>query len=446
MSTRFRPYYPEQRYLLPPSPSDWLAEGHLAYFISEIVETLEVDSFYARYEGDGRRNSPYDPRMLLKVLVYAYASGVFSSRKIARKLEEDVAFRVLGAGNFPDHRTVNRFRQEHLEEFAGIFGQVVKLAREMKLIRMGTLAIDGTKVRANASKHKGMSYGRMKEQEEKLKAEIAELLRRAQAVDEAEDELYGVERRGDELPEELQRREDRLKKIQQAKQRLQERQKEEDRAAGRNENDGGWASGVRPQGGRSRHPREFGEVPEKKQDNFTDPQSRIMKTPDGFQQCYNGQIAVEAGSGLIVANDVVQDAADNACLVPIMEAAQAQGGEKPERVLADAGYRSEENFRKLAEKKIMAYVALGREGKRGKNILPSAENPHTQAMEQRLRSEEGQRWYRQRKWLAEPPFGWIKHVLGFRRFSLRGHQKVKAEWQLVCAALNLKRIAVLTSA
>jgi len=339
MSTRFRPYYPEQRYLLPPSPSDWLAEGHLAYFIAEIVDTLEVDGFYAPYEGDGRRNSPYDPRMLLKVLVYAYASGVFSSRKIARKLEEDVAFRVLGAGNFPDHRTVNRFRQEHLEEFAGIFGQVVKLAREMKLIRMGTLAIDGTKVRANASKRKGMSYVRMKEEERKLKGEIAELLRRAQAVDEAEDEQYGVERRGDELPEELRRREDRLKKIQEAKQRLEDRQKEEDRAAGRSENDGGWASGVRPQGGRSRHHREFGEVPEKKTENFTDPQSRIMKTQDGFQQCYNGQIAVESESGLIVANDVVQNAADNGCLVEMTEAAQAQGGEKPERVLADAGYR-----------------------------------------------------------------------------------------------------------
>jgi len=200
MSTRFRPYYPEQSYLLPPSLSDWLAKGHLAYFISEIVDALDVKSFYARYEGDGRRNSPYDPRMMLKVLVYAYASGVLSSRKVARKLEEDVAFRVLGAGNFPDHRTVNGFRQEHWEEFAGIFGQVVKLAREMKLIRMGTLAIDGTKVRANASKRKGMSYGRMKEEEQKLKGEIAEMLRRAQGVDEAEDEQYGVDRRGDELP------------------------------------------------------------------------------------------------------------------------------------------------------------------------------------------------------------------------------------------------------
>jgi len=244
----------------------------------------------------------------------------------------------------------------------------------------------------------------------------------------------------------LQRREARLQKIQEAKQRLEDRQKEEDRAAGRSENDGGWASGVRPQGGRSRHHREFGEVPEKKTENFTDPESRIMKTQDGFQQCYNGQIAVEAGSGLIVANDVVQNAADNGSLVGMTEAAEAQCGEKVEPVLADAGYRSEENVRLLAEKKITGYVALGREGKKGKDIIPSAKNPHTQAMQERLRSEEGQRWYRKRKWLAEPPFRWIKHVLGFRRFSLRGHKKVQGEWPLVCAALNLKRIAILTTA
>ncbi|MFH0934693.1 MAG: IS1182 family transposase [Pseudomonadota bacterium] len=446
MNTRFRPYHPGQSYLLPPSPSDWLAEGHLAYFIAEIVDTLDVGSFYARYEGDGRRNSPYDPRMLLKVLVYAYASGVFSSRKIAGKLGEDVAFRVLGAGNFPDHRTINRFRQEHVEEFAGIFEQVVKLAREMKLMRMGTLAIDGTKVRANASKHKAMSYGRMKGQEEKLKVEITELLRRAQQVDEAEDEKYGAEQRGDELPEELQRREDRLKKIQQAKQRLEQRQKEEDRAAGRKPDDGKWASRVRPQGGRSKHRREFGEVPEKKQENFTDPASRIMKTQDGFQQCYNGQIAVEGESRLIVANDVVQNAADNDCLVSMTEAARRNTKRKPQRVLADAGYRSEENFRKLAEARITAYVALGREGKSAKNILPCEENVHTQAMEDRMKSAQGQRWYRRRKAIAELPFGWIKHALGFRRFSLRGLKKVQGEWQLVCAALNLKRIAALTTA
>jgi transposase InsO family protein len=244
----------------------------------------------------------------------------------------------------------------------------------------------------------------------------------------------------------LQRREDRLKKIQEAKHRLEERQQEEDRAAGRNENDGGWASGVRPQGGRWRHHREFGEVAEKKQENFSDPESRIMKTQDGFQQCYNGQIAVEGESRLIVVAEVTPNAADNECLVPLTEAAEAHGGKKPERVLADAGYRSEESFRKLAEKKITAYVALGREGKGNNKILSSAENPHTQAMEERRKSEEGRRWYRRRKAIAELPFGWIKHVLGFRRFSLRGLKKVQGEWQLVCAALNLKRIAALSTA
>jgi hypothetical protein len=187
----------------------------------------------------------------------------------------------------------------------------------------------------------------------------------------------------------LQRREDRLKKIQEAKRRLEERQKEEDRAVGRNENDGGWASGVRPQGGRSRHHREFAAVPEKQPENFSDPESRIMKTQDGFQQCYNAQIAVEGESRLIVAAEVTQNAADNECLVPLTEAAEAHGGEKPERVLADAGYCSEESFRKLVEKKITAYVALGREGKGNNKVLPSVENPHTQAMEKQLKSEEG---------------------------------------------------------
>ena len=244
--------------------------------------------------------------------------------------------------------------------------------------------------------------------------------------------MSSMKRSGDELLEELQRPEERLKG--------------EDRGAGRNENDGGWASGVRPQGGRSWHHREFGEVPEKKQENFTDPEGRIMKTQDGFQQCYNGQIAVKAESGLIVANDMVQNTADTACLVPLTEAAEAQGGEKPERMLADAEHRSQDNFRKLAEKQIAAYVALGREGKSAKNFLPCIENPHTQAMEQRLRSEEGQRWYRKLKWLAEPPFGWIKHALRFQRFSVPGLKKVRGEWQRLCAALNLKRIAARNTA
>jgi len=444
MGTRFRPYQPDQPYLLPPSPSDWLPEGHLAYFISEVVDQLDVSAFYARYEGDGRRNCPYNPTMMLKVLIYGYSSGVFSSRKIAEKLVVDIAFRVLSAGNFPDFRTINRFRQENLEEFQNLFLQVVGMAREMKLLKLGTLAVDGSKVRANASKHKAMSYGRMKQEEERLRGEIAELLEQAQAIDEAEDLNYGVDKQGDELPEELQRRHQRLQKIQDAKQRLEQRQQEVDRAAGRSEDDGDHASGVRPQGGRSKFQRKFGEVPDKQQDNFTDPESRIMKTGDGFQQCYNTQAAVDGDTQLIVANAVEQNAADNGSLIPLTTAAQANAGRRPDRVLADTGYASEANFQQLEDDKITGYVALGREGKAERKINP--EHLATQAMKKRLESKRGKAWYKRRKAIVEPVFGWVKEALGFRRFSLRGLKKVGAEWNLVCAAVNLRRIHVLSAA
>lgn len=209
MPTSFRPYEPEQSFLLPPSPRDWLPEDHLAYFISDTIEALELGGFFERYEGDGRRNRPYHPEMMVKVLVYSYATGVFSSRKIAKKIEEDVAFRVLAGGNFPAHRTICDFRHDHLEEFGKLFVQVVELARESGMVKLGTVAVGGSKVQANASKHKAMSYGRMRQEEKRLRREIAELLDQAEATDAEEDRLYGPDRRGDELPEELRRREDR---------------------------------------------------------------------------------------------------------------------------------------------------------------------------------------------------------------------------------------------
>ena len=213
MGTTFRPYSPDQELLLPPSLNEWLPEGHLAYFISDVVEELDLSAFYARYEGSGRRNSPFDPRMMLKVLIYAYATGVFSSRKIARKLEEDVALRVLAAGNFPRHRTICDFRKQHLAAFKAVFIQVVRIAQEAELVTLGTLAIDGTKVRANASKHKAMSYDRMREEEARLSKEVDELCGQARRVDESEDQQFGPDQRGDELPEELQHRQGRLDKI-----------------------------------------------------------------------------------------------------------------------------------------------------------------------------------------------------------------------------------------
>lgn len=432
MGTNFRPYQPNQMFLMPPCAKDWLPEGHLAFFISETVDRLDVSAFYRPYEGDGRRNSPFDPRMMVKILVYGYASGVRSSRKIAKKLHEDVAFRVLAAGNFPAHRTIAEFRQRHLREFEGLFVQVVQLAQEIGLLKLGTLAIDGSKVKANASKRKAMSYARMKEEEQRLREEIGKLLEQAAAVDAEEDRLYGEEKRGDELPEELRRREDRLAKIEAAQRRLEERQAQEDRAKGRREGD----ERKNPRGGR-RFKRDFG-VPEgRAQDNFTDPDSRIMQSAEGFIQAYNTQIAVDENTQLIVATGLTQCAADNAELVPLVQAVERIAGQVPEQVLADAGYKGEPNFEQLEQKGIEAYISLARERKASRR--PDDRYPASQRMYDKLQSSTGRMSYRKRKGIVEPVYGWIKEIFGFRRFSLRAVEKVTSEWDLVCLATNLKR-------
>ena len=272
MSTTFRPYVPEQSLLLPPDVREWLPEGHLAHHISDLVEGLDLTAFYAPYEGDGRRNAPYSPRMMVKVLLYAYATGVFSSRRIAKKLEEDVAFRVLAAGNFPQHRTICEFRRRHLADFKRLFVGVVGLARELGLARFGKLLIDGTKVRANASRRKAMSYGRMQEEERRLAGEVDALLRSADETDVAEDVRLGPAVRGDELPAELRRREDRLAAIRAAQARLEAAQRAADAARGRQP-----GRTRNPKGGRP-YKRAYGEPDEKSQSNFTDPESGIMKT------------------------------------------------------------------------------------------------------------------------------------------------------------------------
>ena len=445
MGTRYRDYYPEQPYLLPPSPRDWLAEDHLAYFISDTLDALDLTALHQRYQGDGRRNQPYHPEMLLKVLVYAYATGVFSSRKIARKLEEDVAFRVLAAGNRPDFRTLNRFRGEHLKLFAELFVEVVRLAKRMGLLKLGTVALDGTKVKANASKHKAMSYQRMQQDEQRLQDEIAELLRRAEALDQAEDERYGPDSTGDEIPEQLRRREQRLAKIREAKAALEAEQAARDRARGRSPADKRIASEQRPQGGRSKYKRDFGVPEPKAQRNFSDPESKLMKTTKGFEQCYNAQAAVEAGEQLIVAATVGANAADNGYLTQLLDAVKNNTGRKPERVLADAGYKGEQNLEELERRKIRGYIALGREttkgGAAGHNKTP--DSPATARMRRRLKSVRGRARYRRRKALVEPAFGWVKRALGFREFSLRGLQQVQGEWSLVTLALNLKRMAAM---
>jgi transposase len=434
MPTSFRPYAPDQDLLLPPSLGDWLPEGHLAYFISDVVEELELAAFYAPYEGDGRRKAPYEPSMMLKTLLYAYSTGVFSSRKIAKKLEEDVAFRVLGANNFPQHRTICDFRKRHLEDFKSIFVQVVQIASGAGLVRLGTVAIDGTKVRANASKHKAMSYGRMQPEEQRLEQEIAELCGQARSTDEEEDRLYGKDRRGDELPEELQHRQDRLEKIRQAKASLEQAQSEADAARGRHPDD----ERKPPRRGRP-YKRDFGVPADKSQSNFTDPESRIMKTAEGYQQCYNGQLAVDDEFQLIVSNALTNNASDNGELIGLVAGIERTLDEAPKAVLADAGYRSEPCLVELEQRQIDAYVSVGREGKSGGTIDAEA-YPATARMADKLEGADGKARYAQRKALVEPANGWIKHVLGFRRFSFRGLQAVRGEWDLICLATNLRRM------
>lgn len=428
MPTTFRPYYPEQTPPLPSSPLDWLPEGHLAFFISDTVDNLDLSAFYEPYEGDGRRNSPFEPRMMVKILLYGYAVGTISSRKLAKKLYEDVAFRFLAGENFPAHRTIAEFRQQHLAAFRELFVQVVRIAKALGLVKLGTVAIDGTKVKASASKHKAMSYGRMQKEEERLRAEIEELTSRASQADVQEAPLYGAENSGEEIPEELKRREERLKKIREAIGRLKIRQAEEDRQAGRSPEK------------KSRAKRPFGEPEEKKQDNFTDPQSRIMKTSSGFDQCYNGQLAVDAESRLIVAAEVTQSAADAEQLLPMLEKCCETAQGVPQEVLADAGYRSEDNLQALENKQIDGYVSLGREGK-PQSVVSGSENPATSRMQEKLATEKGRKTYGRRKGIVEPVNGWIKSVLGFRQFSLRGLVKAAGEWVLVCLALNLKQLS-----
>jgi transposase len=428
---------PEQGLLLPISLSEWLPEDHLAYFISDAVDALDLEAFHARYEGDGRRRQPFDPRMMVKVLIYGYASGVFSSRKMARKLHEDVAFRMLCANNYPAHRTIREFRQLHLKEFSALFVQVVKLAREAGLVGLGRVGIDGTKIKANASKHKAMSYGRMQQEEARLKREIAGLLKHAEDQDQADEKHEGPDDPNGGLPEELKRRCDRLKVIEEAKARIEERARQADKADGRFVDEEGI---TRAMGGR-RVKRPYGQPLPEAQDNFTDPDSRIMISSGAFQQCYNAQAAVDEDSRLIVAADLGNVAADNASLLPMVDQVECNTQGQPNIVLADTGYASEAGFLGLESRGIEACVALGGEQKRRaiKSDLPA-----TLRMLKRLGTPEGSAHYRRRKVIPEPVFGWIKQVLGFRSFSLRGIAKVSAEWRLMCAAMNLRRMHRLT--
>ena len=434
MSASYIPYHPEQQQLLPSAIQDWLPPGHLAYFINDTVASLDLSAFHVRYAAGGSRNQPFHPAMMVKVLVYAYATGAFSSRKIAKKLHEDVAFRVLAAENFPAHRTIREFRALHLSEFTELFVQVVRLAREMGLVKLGTIAVDGTKIKANASRHKAMSYGRMQTTQAALKAQIAALVQKAANTDEAEKNEPELD-----IPAELERRQARLAAIEAAKARLEERQRQSDTQRGRSAND---ERQPKDKGGKP-YQRDFGVPPPKAQDSFTDPESRIMKRAGGgFDYAYNAQTAVDETAHIIVAAEVVNTSSDVQHLPMVLEAVRAHTGSAAGQVLADAGYRSEAVMAQLAttQPDTELVIALGREGKVLFKPRDARRYPHTVAMAAKFETAKSKLDYRKRKWIAEPPNGWIKNVLGFRQFSMRGLEKAKAEFKLVCLALNLRRM------
>lgn len=441
MPASYLPYLPDQDFLLPHSMREWLPEGHLAYYINDTVDSLDLQAFHARYIAGGPRNQPFHPAMMVKVLIYGYATGVFSSRKLARKLHEDVAFRLLGAGNFPAHRTLSDFRAFHLKELSELFVQVVHLAREMGLVKLGTIAVDGTKIKANASRHKAMSYERMLKAEAELRAQIKTLLDRAKAADEAEKNEPELD-----IPAEIARRQDRLQEIAAAKARLESRQRDVDIGRGRDQDDDRKPRGKdgKPKG--RPYKREFGVPGDKDQENFTDPDSRVMKRAGGgFDYSYNAQTAVDETALIIVAAELTNVAADNGELPAMLDAVRANVDADASQVLADAGYRSETVFEQLKDHPTELVVALGREGKEQVQIDVD-KNPCTAAMAAKMQTEQGKGAYRKRKWIAEPPNGWIKNVLGFRQFSMRGLHRVQAEFKLVCLALNLRRICALRMA
>jgi len=442
MNISYVPYQPDQQYLMPCALQEWLPQGHLAYFISDTVDSLNLSAFHARYSGGGSRNQPFHPVMLVKVLVYAYATGVFSSRKIAKKLHEDVAFRVLGADNFPAHRTIRDFRALHLAEFTDLFVQVVRLAREMGLVKLGTIAVDGTKVKANASRHKAMSYGRMQTAEVELKAQITALVKKAANTDEAEKNEPDLD-----IPAEIERRQARLAAIVAAKARLEERQRQSDAQRGRTTDDERKPKDKdgKPKGGKP-YQRDFGVPAPKAQDSFTDPEARIMKRAGGgFDYSYNAQTAVDEAAHIIVAAEVVSASSDVQQLPMVLNAVEANTGASPAQVLADAGYRSEAVMAELAitQPDTELVIALGREGKVLAKPRDAQRYPHTVAMAAKFETEQAKIDYRKRKWIAEPPNGWIKNILGFRQFSMRGLQKAQAEFKLVCLALNLRRMGAM---
>jgi transposase len=437
----FRPWELDKRFLFPPSVLEFVPANHLAHFVRDLVrEELDLSSILDKYTEE-RGYPPYHPALMTALLLYAYSQGVYSSRKIEKACGERLDFMAVTAMSKPDHTTISEFRRVHMKERQPLFVQVLQLCEKANLVKLGHVAIDGTKVKANASKHKAMSYERMAEKEKKLQAEVKRWLDEAEREDEEDNGKHGKSKRGDELPDWVANKEKRRAKIQEAKARLEAEAKElaERVAAERAEKERKLGRSIP-----GCPPKALDGVPDPKaQSNFTDPESRIMKTRGGFEQAYNCQAAVDSKSQVIVANLVVAEQSDSHQLAPVLDQIEQLVG-LPAEISADAGYCSEANLAHVQGRRVRAYIATGRQ-KHGTASPTSnedaSEQPLTCAMRTRLRRGGFSSRYRLRKQTVEPVFGQIKEARGFTRFLMRGLEKVTGEWSLLCTVHNLLKIA-----
>ena len=432
MTIRFRPWDPKQKWLLPPEITEFIPEGHPAHFVRDlVVEQLDLAQILDTYDEE-RGYPPFHPAMMVALLLYAYTQGVFSSRKIAKACIERMDFAAVTGFQKPDFRTIGLFRRRHLEALAGLFQQVLVLCRQAGLVTLGHVALDGTKVKANASKHKAMSYDRMVKAEVEFAETVKGWLDQAEITDMGEDFRFR-NRQGGELPAWVANKAERMKKIKEAKAALEEEAAEKAKVKKKDDDD---------------DPPDPPKVDPKAQRNFTDPESRIMPTKNGFEQCYNAQAGVDAKAQVIVACKVVNTSADCPQLLPMVDQVRANLGRKPKVCSADAGFCSEANLEGMETRKIKAYIATGRQ-KHGSKAATHAKNGKPGSLVARMREKlKRGGWrspYRLRKQIVEPVFGQIKQAMGFRQFLLRGLAKVQAEWSLVCTAHNLLKLTRATA-
>jgi transposase len=435
MAKTFRDWDIEQLMMFPPSVQDFVPKGHLAHFVrNTVLEALDLSAILDCYSEE-RGYPPYHPAMMTAVLLYAYCQGIYSSRRIAKACQERVDFMAVSAMQRPDFRTISDFRKRHLTALGELFVQVLRLCQEAGLVKLGHVALDGTKVKANASKHKAMSYGRMKKAEGELEEIVKGWLRQAEGIDAREDEEPGAELSAEELPDWVRDKQRRSEKIREARARLEAEARAQAAEKGTEKNSGGP--------GRPRK-NEPGTPKDSAQSNFTDPESRIMKSHDGFIQGYNAQAAVDADSQVIVAQGLTNNASDAQQLAPMMAQIKQNTKRQAREMSADAGYCSEDNLTELNRRHVSGYIATGRQ-KHGEATAAGERKiklgTRLYAMWQKLRRGGHRSRYRLRKQTVEPVFGQIKQGRGFRQFLLRGIRKVAAEWSLICTAHNLLKLS-----